>query len=93
MTRPLDIQEQKQVDWFKPRHKILITFGMSIFDECYRIQSKNKEDKFVQAMGNLPAVEDDINNFRACLAKYKVQEWDELKLPLNPSQDEVEAVL
>ena len=44
-------------------------------------------------MGNLPAVEDDINNFRACLSKYKVQEWDELKLPLNPSRDEVEAVL
>ena len=77
MARPLDIQEQKQFDWFKPRHKILITFGMSKFDECYKIASKKgQEDKFVQAMGNLPTVEDDINNFRQCLIKYRIQEWE-----------------
>ena len=44
-------------------------------------------------MGNLPTVEDDINAFRGCLAKYRVQEWDELKLRLNPSREDVEAVM
>ena len=48
MARPLDIQEQKQFDWFKPRYKILITFGMSKFDECYKIAAKKgQKDKFV----------------------------------------------
>ena len=99
MTRPLDVHEQKQVDWFKPRHKILITFGMSKFDECWKIDIKKKtatkeqQGRFVQAMGNLPTVEDDINAFRGCLAKYRVQEWDELKLKLNPSRQDVEAVM
>ena len=77
MTRPLDVHEQKQVDWFKPRHKILITFGMSKFDECWKIEVKKQKNaeqqgKFVQAMGNLPTVEDDINAFKTCLAKYRV---------------------
>ena len=50
MTRPLDVHEQKQVDWFKPRHKILITFGMTNFDACWKIQIDKKDDsksKFV----------------------------------------------
>ena len=28
MTQPLDTHEQMQLEWFKPRHKILISFDL-----------------------------------------------------------------
>ena len=89
MTQPLDAREQMQLEWFKPRHNILITFGMSKFDACWKIE----KGKFVQYMRNLPDVEDDIHGFKKCLAKYNVHEWEELKLPINPTEAQVEDVM
>ena len=38
-------------------------------------------------------MKDDIDHFRDCLKKFKVQEWEELKLSLNPKEDEVTKVI
>ena len=66
MTTPLALHEQTQLNWFKPRHRIAIYFGMSKFDACW----KRSKDKLVQAMPDLPGAKNDCKVLKQCLEKY-----------------------
>ena len=44
-------------------------------------------------MRNLPDVEDDIQAFKKCLAKFNVHEWEELELDINPTSIQIEDVM
>lgn len=66
MTVPLALDEQKHQNWFKPRHRIAVYFGMHTFDACWKM----KKGKLVQAMSDLPGARKDCADLKKCLEKY-----------------------
>ena len=74
-------------NWFEPDHKYAFLFGMSVFDEVWKL---NKKDEYEQVYPNLDTIQRDCNFLLECLSKYGFTARNVYKLINNPSSRDVE---
>ena len=86
MTKPLNIHEQTQQNWFQPRYRLAFYFGINNYDACWK---RNKQGELVQAMPDLPGAEQDCEMLRMCLEKYQIRESDVFWFGNNPTGKEL----
>ena len=87
MTVPFSINEQMGHNWFQPKYRLAVLFGMSKFDAVLKLNSKGN---LVQAIAPLPDAKKDCDNFKECLKKYQIRGEDVIDLSNNPTPDEVD---
>ena len=56
MTVPFSFNEQMEHNWFQPKHRIAIIFGMSEFGAVVKV---NKKGEVMPALNKLPTVKQD----------------------------------
>ena len=64
---------------FSTKHKIVVLFGQSNYDACYKSEP-DEDGHFQQGISNLETVQEDCKVLKKCLDKYQVRESDIINL-------------
>ena len=90
MTNPFTLEEQQNNNWFRPKHRVAIIFGMSKFDACW---NRGRDGQLKQAFADLDTVKQDCKIFKECLLKYEFMEHEILDLSNDPDLKTVTKVI